>query len=152
PGRTLEEEAARKRPDFGRAARIVQHLAEALAYAHKEGVVHRDIKPANILLDEKGEPLLADFGLAARLEGEEKLTRDGAVLGTPLYMAPEQAEGKGGEPLATSDQYSLGVVLYELLTGQTPFAGPPELVLFHHLRTEPKPPRKLDRTIPRDLE
>jgi hypothetical protein len=129
----------------------VRLLAEALAYAHKHSVVHRDVKPANVLLDEQGEPLLTDFGLAARPEpGEERLTQEAARgMGTPAYMAPEQAEGQA---VPASDQYSLGCTLYELLTGRTPFAGPPELQIFLHKSEEPPRPRTLDRNVPRDLE
>jgi WD40 repeat protein len=151
PGGSL---AAELRPGKGieirRAARLVKKLAEALAYAHGKGVVHRDVKPANVMLDEQGEPLLLDFGLAARPDEAEKLTQEGVkVMGTPAYMAPEQAEGEG-QPL--SDQYSLGCTLYELLTGQTPFTGPPELQLFLHRTWEPASPRKLRPQVPRDLE
>src|SRR5205814_208814 len=81
-----------------------------------------------------------------------KLTQDGAVLGTPAYMAPEQAAGQQGEAQPASDQYSLSVVLYELLTGMTPFEGPPQIVLFNAVRTPPKPPRRLNPKVPRDLE
>src|SRR5207244_2068340 len=95
------------------------------------------------------EPLLMDFGLAAREEGEEKLTQESQVMGTPAYMAPEQGKG---EATAASDQYSLGCSLYELLTGQTPFAGPPEIQLFLHQTQELPSPRKSNREIPRDLQ
>jgi WD40 repeat protein len=138
--------------DCQRAACIVAVLAEALGYAHLLGIVHRDVKPANIMLDAEDRPHLMDFGLAARLESTEKLTHEGAVLGTPSYMAPEQAAGQQGEAKPESDQYALGVVLYELLTGRTPFEGPPPIVLFNVLHTEPPPPRSLRKDIPRDLE
>jgi WD40 repeat protein len=138
--------------DCQRAARIVAQLADALGYAHGLGVVHRDVKPANVMLDANDRPHLMDFGLAARLESTEKLTHEGAVLGTPSYMAPEQAAGQQGEARTESDQYALGVVLYELLTGRTPFEGPPQIVLFNVLKTEPPAPRKLRKDIPRDLE
>ncbi len=143
-------------PDGGmnprQAAKIVRRLADALAYAHDQGIAHRDIKPANVMVDQDGEPHLMDFGLAARTDESEKLTQDGAVLGTPAYMAPEQAAGQKGEAQPASDQYSLGVLLYELLTGQTPFSGPPQVVLAQVLSEDPTPPRKLRPGLPRDLE
>lgn len=151
-GRSLADTIESEALGIRAAVQAVRRLAEALAYAHQKGVIHRDVKPANVMLDELGEPLLLDFGLAARKEDAEKLTQAGAILGTPLYMAPEQATGGGGEAVPASDQYSLGVMLYELLTGRTPFGGPPELVLFHHMRTQPTSPRKLNRKVPRDLE
>ncbi|HJT79064.1 MAG TPA: serine/threonine-protein kinase, partial [Gemmataceae bacterium] len=149
PGRTLEAAVEEARPDFRRSAQLVRQLAGALAYAHGLGIVHRDVKPANVMLDERGDPLLMDFGLAARQEEAEKLTQDGARMGTPLYMAPEQW---AGQAVAASDQYSLGVLLFELFAGQTPFSGTPELLAFLHEKQEPPSPRKFDRRLPRDLE
>src|SRR5579884_621745 len=101
-GRSLEAEANDKPMDCRRAARIVKALAEALAYAHSQGVVHRDVKPANVLLDDQDQPHLLDFGLAHHADAA-KLTRDGAVMGTPAYMAPEVARGQEGDPLPASD-------------------------------------------------
>ncbi|WP_020468821.1 serine/threonine-protein kinase [Zavarzinella formosa] len=131
-------------------ARIMRKVAEAMAYAHSQGIVHRDVKPQNMMMDEKGEPLLLDFGLASRAEaGDEKLTQEGTAMGTPAYMAPEQIDGNG---IAASDQYSLGCTLYQMLTGRTPFAGGPTQQMFLH-QNEPVPhPRKLRSDIPRDLE
>ena len=128
------------------AADIVRKLAEALAYAHKQGVIHRDVKPHNVMLREDGEPLLMDFGLAARAD-EGKLTVAGQVLGTPAYCAPEQWKGQS---TPACDQYSLGCLLYELLTGQPPFSGKDiahYLVL--HTQTVPPSPRKLVPTLSR---
>ncbi len=138
--------------DFRRAAQVVRELAEAAGYAHGQGIVHRDVKPANVMLDGQGRAHLMDFGLAAKQDEAEKLTNEGAILGTPAYMAPEQAAGQRGEARPASDQYALGVVLYELLTGRTPFEGPPSIVLYHALHTEPPPPRSLRPVLPRDLE
>ena len=140
--------------DFRRAATLARELAEALGYAHGRGIVHRDVKPANCLVDEKDELHLADFGLAAKSDdsSEAKLTNDGAILGTPSYMAPEQAAGQQGEAKSASDQYAVGVVLYELLTGRTPFSGPPAVVIYNVLNTDPERPSAVRRRIPRDLE
>jgi hypothetical protein len=151
-GSTLEAAIAAGDLDYRRSARIVLRLAEALAYAHGQGVVHRDVKPANVLLDRDGQPLLTDFGLAALSDHAARLTQDGAALGTPLYMAPEQAVGSGDEPTPAADQYSLGVLFYELLTGRPPFAGPPELLRFLHQDLPPPPPRRFKPDVPRELE
>ena len=155
-GRTLahliDESNERGEPiGVRRAAAIVHDLADALHYAHGLGIVHRDIKPANTMLDAKDQAHLMDFGLARFALSEEKLTQDGAILGTPAYMAPEQARN-GGIADASSDQYSLGVTLYELLCGQTPFGGPSQILLFNAIHQPPPAPRSLRPTIPRDLE
>jgi formylglycine-generating enzyme required for sulfatase activity/predicted Ser/Thr protein kinase len=151
-GQPLSSVVAEGGLDCRRAARIVRALAEGLACAHEQGIVHRDVKPANIMLDRKDKPLLMDFGLAASQEGGEKLTRAGAILGTPAYMAPEQAAGQQGEAKPAVDQYALGVVLYELLTGLTPFAGPPAVVLYNAVHTPPERPRQRRPDIPEELE
>jgi WD40 repeat protein len=139
--------------DFARAARLARELAEALAYAHAVGVIHRDVKPDNVMLDPADRVHLMDFGLAARQdEGGSRLTADGAVMGTPAYMAPEQAEGRATEVGPPADQYACGVVLYELLTGRVPFEGPIPAVIHHQIRTDPEPPSKFRPGVPRDLE
>src|SRR5207249_2479451 len=122
-GRTLAEVMADRRPNFLAAAELVREVARALAYAHSRKVIHRDVSPRNILIDAAGRPHVTDFGLARRDEGERALTLDGEVLGTPAYMAPEQAAGEQAAVDGRSDVYSLGVVLYELLTGAPPFRG-----------------------------
>jgi formylglycine-generating enzyme required for sulfatase activity len=137
------------------AAGIGRRLAEALGYAHSEGIIHRDVKPENVMVDEKGEPLLMDFGLASRADpedGEERLTQQGVAVGTPSYMAPEQARADLTTVGPAADQYALGCTLFELLTGRTPFAGPPEVQLLLHQTQPPPSPRKLRRDVPRDLE
>jgi tRNA A-37 threonylcarbamoyl transferase component Bud32 len=151
-GRTLADAGDEGPLGFRRGAGIVRDLAEALSYAHDMGIVHRDVKPANVMLDEKGRPHLMDFGLAHRHDTAEKLTQEGALLGTPAYMAPEQAAGQSGAAQPASDQYSLGVVLYELLCGRTPFSGPPPILFFNAIHREPAPPRQVQPRVPRDLE
>ena len=152
-GRTLKDRLdEEQRPDFRQAAKLVISLADALDYAHCEGIVHRDVKPANIMLDGKGEPLLMDFGLARLREAEDRLTHEGTILGTPAYMSPEQAAGKGDEIAPTSDQYSLGVVLYELLCGERPFEGPAAAVVALVISQEPKSPKVHKPEVPKDLD
>ncbi len=151
-GKKLADTFDEKGTDLRRAARLVRELAEALAYAHEQGIVHRDVKPDNIMVDGDGRVHLMDFGLAARLDDEARLTNDGAILGTPSYMAPEQARGQEGEARPAADQYSAGVVLYELLTGRVPFDGPPAIVIHNQVHTEPDRPTRWRREIPKDLE
>jgi eukaryotic-like serine/threonine-protein kinase len=138
--------------DPRRAAEIVAGLADALAYAHTHGVVHRDVKPSNIMLDLEGRPHLMDFGLAKRETDEPPETVEGQVLGTPAYMSPEQARGESRRVDGRSDVYSLGVVLYELITGERPFRGNRRMLLLQVLEDEPRPPRRLNDRVPRDLE
>jgi formylglycine-generating enzyme required for sulfatase activity/serine/threonine protein kinase/Leucine-rich repeat (LRR) protein len=123
----------------------VQKLARALQEAHDQGIVHRDLKPANIMVDKKGEPIIMDFGLArrARKEGEATLTQSGAILGSPAYMSPEQIEGDAAIVGPASDQYNLGVVLYEMLSGQLPFRGSMVNVLAQIITKGPTPPSEL---------
>jgi eukaryotic-like serine/threonine-protein kinase len=151
-GRNLAEELAGRRPSFRRSAGWVAALAEALAHAHGLGVIHRDVKPSNVLIDADDRVFLTDFGLAKSDGGEATLTLHGQVVGTPAYMAPEQAGAEKGPVDARTDVYSLGVVLYELLTGSRPFVGTGPMLLARIREEEPKPPRRLDDAIPRDLE
>jgi predicted Ser/Thr protein kinase len=135
------------------AARYVRTIAQAVHFAHRHGILHRDLKPSNILLDPNDEPHVADFGLAKKLGVDPGQTRTGAILGTPSYMAPEQAAGRIKELGPACDVYGLGAVLYELLTGRPPFRSETTLdTLLHVLEQEPAPPRLLNPKIDRDLE
>jgi WD40 repeat protein len=152
-GGTLAERVARFQADPRAAATLMIEVARAVQYAHEKGILHRDLKPANILIDENGQPHVSDFGLAKRLESGSDLTGTGAILGTPAYMAPEQAAGDKGRVTALSDVYGLGAVLYALLTGRAPFVGASPLEVLEKVRTqEPDPPSRIQPRVPRDLE
>lgn len=151
-GITLTDWLTGERPTPREAAAFCEKVADALEHAHEHGVVHRDLKPGNIMLDQKHEPHIMDFGLAKREASEVTMTLDGQILGTPAYMSPEQAKGEGYKVDRRADIYSLGVILFELLTGERPFRGNARM-LIHQLVNEDAPsPRKLNPSIPRDLE
>ncbi|MEY2408226.1 MAG: eukaryotic-like serine/threonine-protein kinase, partial [Verrucomicrobiota bacterium] len=135
------------------AAELIAKVARAVHYAHQNGVLHRDLKPANILLDAAGEPFVTDFGLATMTEVDQALTRPESIVGSPSYMAPEQAAGKVNELTTATDVYSLGVVLFEMLTGTPPFKGDSVVEVLHKIvHKDPVPPRTFDRRIERDLQ
>src|SRR5439155_4906332 len=151
-GGQLDEVVRRAPLSIRQAAELIANVARTVHYAHEHGILHRDIKPGNILLDQKGEPLLTDFGLARLVETESTVTRTKEVLGTPSYMAPEQAAGNNTKLTSAADVYGLGAVLYQLLTGHPPFAGGTTYETIRLLlNTEPRKPRALNRTIDRDL-
>jgi hypothetical protein len=153
PGGSLADKLAGTPLPARQAAELVQTLAGALQAAHQQGVVHRDLKPANVLLGADGQPKVADFGLAKRLDGALPTTVSGAILGTPSYMAPEQAGGRNKEVGPATDVYALGALLYECLTGRPPFkAATPLETMLQVLADEPERPRVLNPAMDVDLE
>jgi RNA polymerase sigma factor (sigma-70 family) len=151
-GGQLDAVVKREPMSVRQAAELVAKVARTVHYAHEHGIVHRDIKPGNILLDGKGEPSLTDFGLARLVEADSTVTGTLEVLGTPSYMAPEQAAGEHTKVSKATDVYGLGAVLFQLLTGQPPFAGETTYETIRLLRdTEPRPPRLLNPKVDRDL-
>jgi predicted Ser/Thr protein kinase/tetratricopeptide (TPR) repeat protein len=152
-GRPLDMLIAHKRITVPRALETAAAVADALAYAHGRGVIHRDIKPSNIMIDRQGRPQIMDFGLAKQLDSDTKFTRTGTTIGTPSYMSPEQARGENDRIDVRSDVYSLGAVLYEMLTGQAPFVGETMMnIVMKVIHDEPVPPRRLNPKLHRDIQ
>jgi tRNA A-37 threonylcarbamoyl transferase component Bud32 len=153
-GAPLDKKLNRQPMEPADAARLLEAVARAMHYAHQRGIIHRDLKPSNILIAADGTPKVTDFGLAKTLaEGEEGQTRTGTVMGTPNYMAPEQAEGHTKHVTHLADVYALGATLYELVTGRPPFQGPSAVAVIAQVRSrEPVSPTQLAPGLPRDLE
>jgi len=151
-GVSLADMIADHRLGIRESVGIAAKVADALDHAHRSGVVHRDLKPSNILIDDRGEPHLMDFGLAKRKETEITITAEGAILGTPAYMSPEQARGEASHVDGRSDVYSLGVILFQLLTGELPFRGSTRVLLQKVINDDPPGPRTLYGHVPKDLD
>jgi serine/threonine protein kinase len=151
-GETLTARLRAARFSFRKTAELIAAIADALDYAHRHGVIHRDVKPSNIQLDIDDRPHVMDFGLAKHETDESSMTLDGEILGTPAYVSPEQARGESRRVDGRADVYSLGVILYELLTGERPFRGTRQMLLLQVLHDDPRPPRQLNDKVPRDLE
>src|SRR2546429_520197 len=151
-GGSLRTAAPALRTKPRECVRLMAKVARAIAYAHGKGVLHRDLQPGNILLDENGEPMVSDFGLAKWLDQTSEITRTLETLGTPGYIAPEQAECRADKLTCAADIYSLGAILFYLLTGRPPFVGPNVLAVIHQAAATPAPRlRSLAPSLDRDL-
>jgi serine/threonine protein kinase len=152
-GGCLQEQLARNSQTPRQAAQLIETLARAVYYAHRQGIIHRDLKPGNILLAADGTPKITDFGLAKQVEDDITQTRTGVILGTPAYMSPEQAQGSGSAIGPATDIYALGAILYDLLTGRPPFEGTTVLDTLQMVQSaDPVPPQRLQPSIPADLQ
>lgn len=150
-GVTLAELFKVRRFDIDEMLELMLRVTDALHHAHERGVIHRDLKPSNILIDENQQPHLTDFGLAKRDVGELTMTADGQILGTPAYMSPEQAAGEAHHVDRRTDVYAIGVMLFELLTGELPFRGSAQMHIHQKLHDDPPNPRNLSEYVPKDM-
>jgi serine/threonine protein kinase len=150
-GESLAAWLKEQNPSTREMTGLLAKVADSLHYAHERGVVHRDFKPSNVMIDQEGEPHLMDFGLAKREAGEVTMTVDGRIMGTPAYMSPEQASGATHWVDRRTDIYSLGIVLFEVLTGELPFRGNIQMQIRERLNADPPDPRRLNQRAPRDL-
>jgi tetratricopeptide (TPR) repeat protein len=152
-GRSLGDLLTKKELNLDARLRLLEKAARGVAAAHQKGIVHRDLKPGNIMVDTAGEPKVGDFGLAHLLDSSQELTRAGAALGTPLYMSPEQAEGRIADITPRTDVYALGAILYEMVTGAVPHSAETMMELYGKIvRGDIAPPRRLRHDVSRDLE